>query len=109
MEQQTVELNIVWQVPADSIIIKKSEYSELKGQSLKGKWWTMADIKERTGHDYAWLTENIFYQPHFEKILNIKNGGFVKYSKGTGSYWEMLAQPMSDFLEDHFPEIMSIK
>ncbi|MGB3161581.1 MAG: DUF771 domain-containing protein [Carnobacterium sp.] len=106
MQQQTVELNILWQVPADSIIIKKSEYEELVVNSLSGETWTMKDLERKTKKRAIWLRKNVLDVPEFKEILDVENGGCVFYpDTGTGERWAFQALRMSNFLDENFPNI----
>jgi phage pi2 protein 07 len=68
-------------------------------------WWSMQDLKERTGYSEDWLKENILLQPRYKKILDIENGGFVYYPEKRGERWCFIASRMEEFLQKHFAEI----
>lgn len=68
-------------------------------------WWSMADLKEKTGRGEDWLKENILLRPSFKRILDIENGGMVYYPENRGDQWCFIASRMSEFLENHFNEI----
>lgn len=105
-QPQTVELNILWQVPSDSIIIKKSEYEELVSASLAGETWTMKDLERKTKKKAIWLRKNVLDVPEFREILDVDNGGCTFYPEtGTGERWAFQASKMTQFLDEHFPDI----
>ncbi|WP_088815673.1 MULTISPECIES: DUF771 domain-containing protein [Listeria] len=104
---QSLEVSI--QIPETYVLIKKDEYIELKESLLFGSWWDMKELSNRTKLSKDWLIENILYQPRFKKVLDVEEGGFVKYPCGKGSKWLFQASKMSEFLEEYFPEIMKKK
>lgn len=105
MQQLTVQLNIP--IPADSILISKVEWQELKKQELSGVYWSMKDLEQRTGKKSEWIKENILYPSRFRKVLDAENGGFVFYPKSKGQTWSFHAPMMAEFLDKHFSQIFS--
>lgn len=103
MQQLNVQLTIP--VPADSVLISKVEFEELKKQELAGVYWSMKDLEKRINRKSAWIKANILYPPKFKKILDVENGGFVFYPKTQGQTWSFLASKMTEFLEKHFAQI----
>ncbi|WP_099221879.1 DUF771 domain-containing protein [Listeria costaricensis] len=101
---QHLEVNVL--IPPEYVLVKKDEYENLLDERLNGRWWDMKKLVEHTNTSKDWLVENIFYQPRFKKILDVKHGGFVKYPTGKGSKWLFQAKQMCDFLDKFFPEIM---
>ncbi|HAO5955315.1 TPA: DUF771 domain-containing protein [Listeria monocytogenes] len=100
------QLELLVSIPADYVLIKKDDYKMLLDERLIGRWWDMKELTLRTKTSKDWLIENVFYQPRFKKILDVSQGGFVKYPSGKGSKWLFQAKNMSEFLDEFFPEIM---
>lgn len=72
-------------------------------------WWSMQDLKERTGYSEDWLKENILLHPRYKTMLDIENGGFVYYPEKKGERWCFIASRMEEFLEKHFRDIFMKK
>ncbi|MFH5187150.1 DUF771 domain-containing protein [Paenibacillus sp. TAB 01] len=105
MQQLTVQLSIP--IPADSVLISKVEFEELKKQELTGIYWSMQDLEHRVSKGQVWIKENILFQPRFKKILDVEQGGFVFYPKAKGQNWSFHAARMADFLDKRFKDIFS--
>jgi phage pi2 protein 07 len=103
VQQLSVQLTIP--IPADSVLIQKTELEELKRQQLLGVYWTMQDLEQRVGRKADWIKEHILYQPRFRKMLDVESGGFVYYPKGKGQAWAFQAAGMSQFLDKRFSDI----
>lgn len=101
----TVELSIP--IPPDSVIIKRTEWEELKKKELAGVYWNMKDIEARVGRKRLWIMDNILYPTRFREILDSKNGGFVFYPESQGQNWSFHAVKMSEFLDKHFAQIFT--
>lgn len=72
-------------------------------------WWSMGDLKAKTGYSEDWLKENILLKPVYKKILDIENGGFVYYPVKRGEQWCFIAERMEMFLIKHFAQIFGQK
>jgi len=68
-------------------------------------WWEMKDLEQVTGYSDDWLKEKILFQPHYKKILDLENGGFVHYPEKRGEKWMFIASRMQEFLEKYFIQI----
>lgn len=68
-------------------------------------WWTMKDLENATGYSDDWLKDKILLRPHYKKILDLENGGFVYYPEKRGEKWLFIASRMEEFLEKHFVQI----
>lgn len=68
-------------------------------------WWTMKDLEQATGYSDDWLKDHILLQPHYKKILDLENGGYVYYPEKRGEKWLFIASRMQDFLEKYFVQI----
>jgi phage pi2 protein 07 len=72
-------------------------------------WWTMKDLEAATGYSDDWLKDNILLRPHYKKLLDLDNGGFVYYPSKRGEKWMFIASRMQEFLERYFIQIMGGK
>lgn len=103
LQQLNVSLTIP--VPDDMILIQKVEFEQLKENELKGVYWNMKDLEQKTTRKSEWIKENILYPSRFRKILDAENGGFVFYPKVKGQTWVFQASKMAEFLDKHFSKI----
>lgn len=104
---QLINVALSIPIPADSVLISKVEWEELKKHELIGVYWSMKDLESRLNRKHEWIKENILYPSHFRRILDIKNGGFVYYPEARGESWSFLATKMADFLDEKFAQIFS--
>ncbi|MBM7580062.1 DUF771 domain-containing protein [Jeotgalibacillus terrae] len=102
-QQFAVQVSIP--VPDHLVIIEKVELKRLQDQELKGLWWSMKDLEDRTGKKSYWIKENILSKAKYRKTLDVKYGGFVYYPEIKGETYAFHALKMADFLDDHFAEI----
>lgn len=102
---QQLSVNLTIPIPAEHVLISKLELEELQKNQLTGTYWTMKDLEQRTKRKQLWLKENILYQPHLKKILDVKNGGFVAYPRAQGQGWSFQATRMAEFLDKYFQDI----
>ena len=98
-------LNVQINIPSDYVVISKSEYTKLLDERLEGRWWNMNDIRQRVSCSTVAFTERILDQPKFKKIIDIDNGGFVRYPKKSGERFMFLASETVKFMESNFAEI----
>lgn len=105
MQQLQVSLSIP--VPEDMILIQKVEFEEMRANGLKGVYWNMKDLEQRTTRKSEWIKENILYPSRFRKILDAEHGGFVFYPKAKGQTWVFQASKMAEFLEKYFANIFA--
>ncbi len=104
---QQIEVNLTIPLPADSVLIKKVEFEQLKKNELSGVYWSMKDLEERTKRKSEWIKENILFPSRFRKVLDAESGGFVFYPKSKGQTWVFQASKMADFLDKNFQKIFS--
>lgn len=105
MQQLSVELTIP--IPADSVLITKTEYEALKRDNLKGKKFTLKELSDRTGLSKNQIAE-LFEKPKVKAMADVKKGGFVLYPEGQGSPWAFLASATIDFIDNNFDMLMSV-
>ncbi|MCP8615224.1 DUF771 domain-containing protein [Salirhabdus salicampi] len=104
---QQLSVNLTIPIPSDSVLISKVEFEELQKQQLQGTCWTMQDLEKRINRKQEWIKAKILYPSRFRKILDVNNGGFVRYPQTRGDKWSFQASRMAKFLDEHFPEIFS--
>lgn len=97
-------LNITVVIPEEYVLVTKVEWEEMLDQKLKGKQWNMKDLEKHTRRSNNWLKENTLYPNRQE--LDIKEGGFVRYPKSSGSPWKFGAYRMGEWLEAHIDKII---
>lgn len=102
MQELTINPRITVELPANLIIIDRTEYEQLKHAELY-RTWTMADIKDATGKGDWWVVREVF--DRYRDELDVKSGGFVHYPTAKGQPWRMDAHKMSDWLESHNGEL----
>lgn len=105
---QTIEINTPIQIliPSHLKVVEIEEYESLKKKDLMGKTWTMENLKDQLKTtDEDWIKEKILY-PNRD-ILDVRNGGFVRYSKGKGNPWKFNALEMAKYLQENWADIMS--
>jgi len=105
LQQLQVSLSIP--VPENMVLIQKIELEELKANELKGVYWSMKDLEQKTAKKSEWIKENILYPSRFRRLLDTENGGFVYYPKCKGQTWSFQATKMAAFLEKHFADIFN--
>jgi phage pi2 protein 07 len=88
---------------------KRKKQPDKEGDNVDKIWWSMHDLKKRTGYSEDWLKENILLHPRYKQMLDIENGGFVYYPERKGERWCFIASKMEEFLQKHFREIFSKK
>ncbi|QPC47141.1 DUF771 domain-containing protein [Mangrovibacillus cuniculi] len=105
---QSLQVSLSVAIPENMVLVQKVELKELREQGLKGVYWSMKDLEQRTSKKHEWIKENILYPSRFRKILDVENGGFVYYPKSKGQTWSFQATKMADFLDKHFKDIYSV-
>lgn len=98
---QKIKTEVIIEVPAEFILVRKSEWEELKEQQLTGRYWNMKNLEERTGMKQQWLKSNLLYVPKFKQQLE----EFSYYPNSQGEKWAFQATKMAQFLEDNFYRI----
>lgn len=105
MNSQQLKVDLTITIPGDMILITKVQLEELKQQELKGVYWNMKDMEERTKRKSEWIKEHILFPTRFRKKLDADYGGFVFYPKTKGQTWVFQARKMANFLEKNFCHI----
>lgn len=102
---QQLNISLAVHVPEEYVLIKKVDLQELEDQSLRGVTWGMKKLEEKMNKKRQWIERNVLYPPHFKRILDTENGGFVHYPEASGQPWSFQANKMADFLDKYFGEI----
>lgn len=105
MNQQQIKAEVIINIPADYVLVKKSELEELQQEQLSGVYWSMEELERRVNKKHEWIKENILYPSMFREQLDVKNGGFVYYPEVRGEKWSFHAVKMAKFLDDNFYRI----
>lgn len=106
MEPQVIETTLKIIIPEDKVIIDKTEYQKLKQDTLAGMTWTVNDLRNQlAGMSLSDMKEKFLYP--YREMLDVANGGFVKYPKKQGQQWKFNANEMSKFLDERWTEIMT--
>lgn len=104
---QALQAVVTIEIPADKVLIGRDEWERMNKANDIGRWWSMADLEAYTNRKSAWLVTNILDNHRYKKVLNVENGGFVKYPTGGKSGYLILASKMKQFLEDNFKGIVA--
>lgn len=99
---QKIEITVPVQIPSNLILIEVDEYTKLKKNSEKGRWWSMDDVLSHISISRKTFTDKILSNSKFKKELE----QFIHYPTTKGEKYYFLASKTADFLENRFPEIM---
>lgn len=103
---QELQAVVTIEIPADKVLISRDEWERMNEANDIGRWWSMSELEAYTNRKSAWLVTHILDNHRYKKVLNVENGGFVKYPSGGKSGYLMLASKMKEFLENNFKEIV---
>ncbi len=103
---QTLEAQVSIRIPPEYVVISKDEYDRLINSDDIGQWWTLKDVLSRINRQRSWFMENVINNPRYRKQLDVRRGGFVKYSTGGKDGYLFLASKTKLFLEENFSEIL---
>ena len=98
---QNINVNLAIPIPDDMIVIKKTEFEELKQNEIIGHWVGMHDLVKRTGRSDVWLKAHILNNINLRDRLDIENGGWVFYPR-KGDKWLFKLSGLKDFVENEF-------
>ncbi|APX72689.1 DUF771 domain-containing protein [Companilactobacillus allii] len=78
-----------------------------EGQSLLGRTWTKADMREWCGNkSWDWILENIISNPKYSLQMGAMERKNQIVHKGVkGSPWRIKARPMAEFLDEYWEEL----
>ena len=83
MKEQKQVFNIEVPIPADMVLISRSEYLDLIQKEEVGQWWTIDKVEELLSISKTKLVNNILLNPAIKKEVDIEQNedGFVLYPK----------------------------
>ena len=93
MKEQKQVFNIEVPIPADMVLISRSEYLDLIQKEEVGQWWTIEKVEELLSISKSKLVNDILLNPAIKKEVDIEQNeeGFVLYPKSKGSPDRFLA------------------
>ncbi|MTD37675.1 DUF771 domain-containing protein [Erwinia sp. CPCC 100877] len=103
---QKIKTETIIEVPAEYVIIHRTDYEELLKADDKGRWMSLKEVVSRINRSSKWFCEQVLEQPKYRKHLDVRNGGFVHYPRGGGDAYSFLRSQMIEFLETYFADIM---
>ncbi|SBO16277.1 DUF771 domain-containing protein [Carnobacterium divergens] len=103
---QILEVSVPIQIPENFVLVEKNEYQKLKENELLGSTWDMKDLRSKLKNMSSSSIKSKLLYPN-QKLLDVKNGGFVKYPSGRGSDWRFGALKMANYIEENWSELMT--
>ena len=87
MKEHKQVFNIEVPIPADMVLISRSEYLDLLQKEEVGQWWTIEKVEELLSISKTKLVNDILLNPTIKKEVDIEQNdeGFVLYPKRKGS------------------------
>ena len=81
MKEQKQVFNIEVPIPADMVLISRSEYLDLLQKEEVGQWWTIDKVEELLSISKSKLVNDILLNPAIKKEVDIEQNedGFVLY------------------------------
>ena len=86
MKEQKQVFNLEVPIPADMVLISRSEYLDLLQKEEVGQWWTIEKVEELLSISKTKLVNDILLNPTIKKEVDIEQNeeGFVLYPKSNG-------------------------
>ncbi|GKQ42950.1 hypothetical protein RD055328_08730 [Companilactobacillus sp. RD055328] len=78
-------------------------YRVIKEESTISAQWNLIQLARYMHRSQDWVKENFLYP--FRRFLDINQGGFIKYSTGSGSPWEMPIDETKQYIKEHYKDI----
>lgn len=103
---QVLTVNVPIQIPEKYKLVENSEYTKLQAQSLTGRTWLMADLRDWCGKKSpTWIKDNILFNPKYSRDMQtmIDHGYLVR--GGRGNSWKFKASVMAEWLDQHWNEL----
>ena len=104
MKEQKQVFNIEVPIPADMVLISRSEYLDLIQKEEVGQWWTIEKVEELLSISKSKLVNNILLNPEIKKEQNEE--GFVLYPKSKGSPYRFLARKTREYFDKNYQRIL---
>jgi phage pi2 protein 07 len=95
-----IEPKITVELPVGKVIVDESYLRRLEAKADEHCYWSLADLKERYGHNKDWFVKNVFTP--FEKELYDKA---VMYPHGGKSTYWCKPGVFGPFMDRRFPQI----
>ena len=109
MKEQKQVFNIEVPIPADMVLISRSEYLDLLQKEEVGQWWTIDKVEELLSIRKTKLINDILLNPSIKNELDIEKNkdGFVLYPKSKGSPYRFLARKTREYFDKNYQKILS--
>ena len=107
MKEQKQVFNIEVPIPADMVLISRSEYLDLIQKEEVGQWWTIEKVEELLSISKSKLVNDILLNPAIKKEVDIEQNedGFVLYPKSKGSPYRFLASKTREYFDKNYQRI----
>ena len=108
MKEQKQVFNIEVPIPADMVLISRSEYLDLIQKEEVGQWWTIEKVEELLSISKTKLVNDILLNPAIKKEVDIEQNedGFVLYPKSKGSPYRFLARKTREYFDKNYQRIL---
>lgn len=108
MKEQKQVFNIEVPIPADMVLISRSEYLDLIQKEEVGQWWTIDKVEELLSISKTKLVNDILLNPAIKKEVDIEQNedGFVLYPKSKGSPYRFLARKTREYFDKNYQRIL---
>lgn len=108
MKEQKQVFNIEVPIPADMVLISRSEYLDLLQKEEVGQWWTIEKVEELLSISKTKLVNDILLNPAIKKEVDIEQNenGFVSYPKSKGSPYRFLARRTREYFDKNYQKIL---
>ena len=107
MKERKQVFNIEVPIPADMVLISRSEYLDLIQKEEVGQWWTIEKVEELLSISKSKLVNDILLNPAIKKEVDIEQNedGFVLYPKSKGSHYRFLARKTREYFDKNYQRI----
>ena len=108
MKEQKQVFNIEVPIPADMVLISRSEYLDLIQKEEVGQWWTIEKVEELLSISKSKLVNDILLNPAIKKEVDIEQNedGFVLYPKTKRSPYRFLARKTREYFDKNYQRIL---
>ena len=108
MKEPKQVFNIEVPIPADMVLISRSEYLDLLQKEEVGQWWTIDKVEELLSIRKTKLINDILLNPSIKNELDIEKNkdGFVLYPKSKGSPYRFLARKTREYFDKNYQKIL---
>ena len=108
MKESKQVFNIEVPIPADMVLISRSEYLDLLQKEEVGQWWTIDKVEELLSISKTKLVNDILLNPAIKKEVDIEQNedGFVFYPKSKGSPYRFLARKTREYFDKNYQRIL---